>query len=313
MSLFLLVLGAATAAAGFVLVALGVILPEGTVGVEVVTPGTIAAVGGLILVGMALVVRQLQQIERALTGRPAVRAVPHEEPAFSAAKSPAAAGRLPFPPKVPVGPNPPPLPAAAIPTLPPAEVAALETPPAIPAALGPLESAQAMEEADLSLAPQTLAHAHEGIREAKEVAAIGRVGNGARPIRPVPRVVARGHQSAASDVARGAVLNAFWPDKSRAGNGAASADVASLTPQLPPRLPPGTAAPVAAVTPTIQPEAAEPVAPAPISILKSGVVEGMAYTLYSDGSIEAQLPQGTLRFGSIEALRNHIENDAQPN
>ena len=33
----------------------------------------------------------------------------------------------------------------------------------------------------------------------------------------------------------------------------------------------------------------------------------MAYTLYSDGSIEAQLPQGTLRFGSITALRDHIE------
>jgi hypothetical protein len=45
-------------------------------------------------------------------------------------------------------------------------------------------------------------------------------------------------------------------------------------------------------------------------VLKSGVVEGMAYTLYSDGSIEAQLPQGTLRFGSIGALRSHIENSA---
>ena len=33
----------------------------------------------------------------------------------------------------------------------------------------------------------------------------------------------------------------------------------------------------------------------------------MAYTLYSDGSIEAQLPQGTLRFSSINELRNHIE------
>jgi hypothetical protein len=45
-----------------------------------------------------------------------------------------------------------------------------------------------------------------------------------------------------------------------------------------------------------------------VTILKSGVIEGMAYTLYSDGSIEAQLPQGTLRFGSIAALRDHIES-----
>ncbi len=47
-----------------------------------------------------------------------------------------------------------------------------------------------------------------------------------------------------------------------------------------------------------------------VSVLKSGVVEGMAYTLYSDGSIEAQLPQGTLRFGSITALREHIDSTA---
>jgi hypothetical protein len=47
-----------------------------------------------------------------------------------------------------------------------------------------------------------------------------------------------------------------------------------------------------------------------VSILKSGVVEGMAYTLYSDGSIEAQLPGGTLRFGSITELRSHIEENA---
>ena len=51
-------------------------------------------------------------------------------------------------------------------------------------------------------------------------------------------------------------------------------------------------------------------AAAAVSILKSGVVEGMAYTLYSDGSIEAQLPGGTLRFGSITELRNHIEQNS---
>jgi hypothetical protein len=33
----------------------------------------------------------------------------------------------------------------------------------------------------------------------------------------------------------------------------------------------------------------------------------MAYTLYADGSIEATLPQGTVRFGSIAELRSHIE------
>lgn len=50
--------------------------------------------------------------------------------------------------------------------------------------------------------------------------------------------------------------------------------------------------------------------PAPVTVLKSGVVDGMAYTLYADGSIEAQLPQGTVRFGSIAELRAHIENNS---
>jgi hypothetical protein len=43
-----------------------------------------------------------------------------------------------------------------------------------------------------------------------------------------------------------------------------------------------------------------------VAILKSGVVDGMGYTLYVDGSIEAELPQGTLHFASINELRNHL-------
>jgi hypothetical protein len=76
-----------------------------------------------------------------------------------------------------------------------------------------------------------------------------------------------------------------------------------------PQVEPGP--PVAAVpSPESDPAARAAEAPAPVSILKSGVVDGMAYTLYSDGSIEAQLPQGTLRFGSITELRHHIEQSA---
>jgi hypothetical protein len=46
----------------------------------------------------------------------------------------------------------------------------------------------------------------------------------------------------------------------------------------------------------------------PITILKSGVVDGMAYSLYSDGSIEAQMPEGMMRFGSIDELRAHLDH-----
>ena len=59
------------------------------------------------------------------------------------------------------------------------------------------------------------------------------------------------------------------------------------------------------------PDAAPPVpaqADAPqVTVLKSGVVDGMAYSLYSDGSIEAQMPEGMMRFASIDELRAHLD------
>ena len=60
------------------------------------------------------------------------------------------------------------------------------------------------------------------------------------------------------------------------------------------------------------PLSAEPRAATPrtAAVLKSGVVDGMAYTLYVDGSIEAELPQGTLRFASIDELRSHLEKNS---
>ncbi|MCK0209058.1 hypothetical protein MWN33_13560 [Starkeya koreensis] len=51
------------------------------------------------------------------------------------------------------------------------------------------------------------------------------------------------------------------------------------------------------VTPPPEPE---------VTVLKSGTIGGMAYKLYSDGSIEADLPDGTLRFASLQDLRDHV-------
>lgn len=45
----------------------------------------------------------------------------------------------------------------------------------------------------------------------------------------------------------------------------------------------------------------------PVTVLKSGVVDGMAYSLFSDGSIEAQMPEGMMRFASIDELRAHLD------
>ncbi|CAN5350388.1 hypothetical protein BH10PSE11_BH10PSE11_31210 [soil metagenome] len=44
-----------------------------------------------------------------------------------------------------------------------------------------------------------------------------------------------------------------------------------------------------------------------VTIVKSGVVDSMAYSLYSDGSIEAQMPEGMVRFVSIDELRAHLD------
>jgi len=47
-----------------------------------------------------------------------------------------------------------------------------------------------------------------------------------------------------------------------------------------------------------------------VIVLKSGSIGGMAYKLYSDGSIEAELPDGVLRFASIQELRDHVASGA---
>jgi hypothetical protein len=46
------------------------------------------------------------------------------------------------------------------------------------------------------------------------------------------------------------------------------------------------------------------------TVVRSGIIGGMAYTLYTDGSIEAELPIGTVRFASIEELQEHVNQTA---
>ena len=58
----------------------------------------------------------------------------------------------------------------------------------------------------------------------------------------------------------------------------------------------------------LRPESLRP-EPRPVSVLKSGVIDEMAYTLLTDGSIEAQMPDGTMRFASIEELRRHLDQN----
>jgi hypothetical protein len=111
------------------------------------------------------------------------------------------------------------------------------------------------------------------------------------------------------------MFESLWPKGARGGREAQTAVAHAPAPL---QVAPSPVPPPAELLPRTEPTPAGQPAPAPvqqhapitISILKSGVVDGMAYTLYSDGSIEAQLPQGTLRFGSITELRNHIEHSS---
>ncbi len=95
--------------------------------------------------------------------------------------------------------------------------------------------------------------------------------------------------------------NIFDPNWSRGGGGRSEPERPERA--APPQ-PEEQANPFSEQTSASQPTPAQPM---PISILKSGVIDGMAYTLYTDGSIEAQLPSGVMRFASIDELREHLE------
>lgn len=300
MSLFLLILGVVTTAAGLGLVVSGLTIYDGAFDTDVVTPGTIAAVGGLILVGIGLTVHELRRIERALAARPMPRpARPGDAPVMpvgATAEPPEPAVRIPVPPTPQAAPGPPPLPAGASVMPVPAEDSAVERLRAKFPTLARLESAPAHEGANVSLMPRAPARAEDS-GEAKDTGTAGPAA--AAPAR-FPRPAAKSGLSTSPEIAKRSVFSAVWPVRGDAQP--ASAHLVAAPPPTPAELVPSEAAAGAA---TPDPEAA-----APVSILKSGVIEGMAYTLYSDGSIAAELPQGTLRFGSIAALRDHIENNA---
>ena len=75
MYLVLLVFGVVIGAAGVVLTVSGVSLRDGTFDAAVLTPGIVALLGGLLLIGLGVGLRTLKRIEQALTSRPMPRVV----------------------------------------------------------------------------------------------------------------------------------------------------------------------------------------------------------------------------------------------
>src|SRR5581483_6986086 len=105
------------------------------------------------------------------------------------------------------------------------------------------------------------------------------------------------------------LFDTLWPAERPAKAGPnAKLETNETTAKAPPREP--AAEPVGSPPDASEAEAMPARETRAVAILKSGVVDGMGYTLYVDGSIEAELPQGTLRFNSIGELRHHLEKNS---
>ena len=296
MSVILLVLGILITGLGIVTIGYGISINETNLGNALIIAGTTTFSAGLILIGIALAVGQLTQIAQALRLRAGtVRGGRSPEQIEPAALPAALRPPGPGPAKAPVPPKP-------------------KVEDRIPEPAGGEGGAQISPSAIERLRSSLVRSDRKGGSPPEEAAPLAPA-----PEPPVPQgapaAAAKGINGAtppagAEDAPKKAPLDflfrgkqreappesfeSVWPKRQQrneqAGNESAKA------PRERPR--PPEAAPAASE---------EPRQPA---ILKSGVVDGMAYTLYADGSIEAQLPQGTVRFGSIAELRAHIENNS---
>jgi hypothetical protein len=318
MSVILLVLGILLAAAGGALVGFGIPIKELSLGSTLILAGAFAAVGGVLLVGLAAVVTELARVTAALKGSQ-----------LSAQAAPARAARIELPAP----------PAEVVAREPVKEVVNVEPAPEPAAAAGPAVevSASAIERLRSSI-PRPDKTVPEAEEETVPLSPNGQ--QATHHMEPPPQVepVPRSAGAAAVETREPRLDFLFRPRQVRQASQQPTsqqptsqqptsqqppqqeAAFDSLWPKRParegqpdPRLEVARA-PAAAAAAHPAPVAEVASAPAPqergVAILKSGVVDGMAYTLYADGSIEAQLPQGTVRFGSIAELRAHIEHNA---
>ena len=294
MAVLLFSVGTFALVAGLVMVGFGIPINEFSFGNTLISAGTTAAVGGLIIIALGVAVGQLRRIAEVLAGDlPARYAQPMDLVEATGASSPAVGipDRIPFPPR-PRSETPFPkmgsLPGAptntasddgydqfAAPTLP-----------------NPEEAPMAVED-EISLSPRQpsggsapkadvrgLAGREPATSWKPSPASTPPVGSPPRPLQP-------------------ARFDAMWPAEAKSPKSSVSDDA------KPPSAPARETFPPVSKRP--EPEAQKPRA---VAILKSGVVDGMGYTLYVDGSIEAELPQGTLRFASINELRSHLEKNS---
>ncbi len=303
MYLVLLVFGGVLTVAGIALAASGLSIHDHVFDMSIVTPGIVAAVGGLALIGLGMALRVLQRIELALAARQMPRvARPGEaaEPAILTQRLDQAA-RIPLPAKTALRWQPASAAAPAGEMRPdgsPDKVA--EKSPEKSPVVARVETTAIVEEMDIALSQGAPSSVEEAVSQFDKLRAARRK-NGAAPGRITPRLDVTARSLPTADRPKGPAFDTLWPKgtrPARAGQAAPAQEAAT------PAEPEPVNEAAAEAPQTAAPDADE------VSVLKSGVVDGMAYTLYSDGSIEAELPQGVLRFGSITELRNHIEQSA---
>lgn len=297
MSVLLFVFGCLGFAAGAALVGLGYTL-ELSLGNSLLVAGTTAMTGGLILFGLAAVVSQLQRLREALAnGQELGLSRPRDLAELRATPS-----RVAFPPKPKLEPKPemPVRPAAAEPTRMTEEL--------------PSGGAET-DEAPLS--PETAPRTPMPSKPVEAVESEGKsaskpTSNGAASVPPWRESVSDLPPWRAPPEQRGFFDNMWNGEPRREAMPPSFGESAPPAPS-----PPRQEAPEGEAVAQPEPaEAAPETADATVAerrvvaVLKSGVVDGMGYTLYVDGSIEAELPQGTLRFASISELRKHLESSS---
>jgi hypothetical protein len=288
--MMLMIAGIAVLAAGLLAIVFGIPVKEFSFGNTVILAGAIAACTGAVLLGLALVVRELQNIARRLGANPAAtsRTDAERQPAAGSGEQPAGDG-FPFKRDRPA-------------TADGAEASSSAGSPApwqedVAArdrgrARGDAAPEPAPEPAPATKPRRNLLFSSSSRKE-RERASAAQTPDPAKPD-PGPAPVAPPASAPAEPAP--VTFEDAWPQSERARSDALRR----------PRTP-STFAEPAAGAPTPDRPVARSEEPPPVTVLKSGVVDGMAYSLYSDGSIEAQMPEGMMRFASIDELRSHLD------
>lgn len=318
MSLALLVLGIAVAASGVATIGFGIPINEFTLGTTLIVAGTTALTGGLLLVGISAVLAELGRfregsgasnpLSSGAEGASDLRAAPSLPGPLTVSVPTGMRGASPAP----AAPRPrtePQVrevrPAAAKTSSSSVEVSA--------AAIERLRSTIPRNETTTTEVSRQLEEVPLSPTEASQQQAVAPGAPETEPAEPL-RAEDRTPESAtealkasrldflfrskpARPVREPEKFDAIWPAETR-GSRSRPSDAQTKHEQVE-RQPSRSAAVTEPAPEQPQPQ-----------VVKSGVVDGMAYTLYADGSIEAKLPEGTVRFRSIAELRAHIERSS---